>query len=871
MSHPVASRLCKHVLAVLCCLLALSSVQPAHALQKATVQLKWLHHFQFAGYYAALEKGFYREAGLDVTIVEGGPNVEVEKQVSEGKADFGVGTSALLLHRAKGRDLVVLGQIFQHSPAVFLTPRKTGIRSIADMAGRKFMYSNQHGDMLALLKKNGIDENAIVQVPHQGDPRDLINGKAEVMIAYSFNEPFILEQAGEAYLTFSPLTYGIDFYGDNFFTTRKLVDERPEFVKAFREATLRGWRYALSNKAEIADLVLAKYSREKNRDWLLFEANQMETLIQPDLVELGYQSPSRWQQISEIFTGLGMLPPGSDPSAIIYHPKTPKDYRALLLTILVSGAIIAVLASMMLTFRRLNLRLHAEIAERTQAEEELRISEQKYANIFELMPDMVGITRLADGCFVEVNRGFERCTGWKKDEVVGRSSLDLGLWDRDTRARAIEIVGEKGHLEDFDFTLTIKSGASRHAVMFLIPITLEGIQYLCFLARDVTEQRMMQAEFLKSQKLESLAVLAGGIAHDFNNILTAIMGNISFARMDIDESHAAYPPLARAEKAVQRAAELARQLLVFAKGGQPVKKVVSLRQIVDEAVSLALSGTNVQAVVDFPTPLHAVEADEGQISQSFHNIIINAAHAMPGGGKLTVHGENVVLNRDSNPGLPAGDYVKLSFNDEGRGIPEADRSKIFDPYFTTKEGGTGLGLASTHAIVTRHGGQIVVESAVGKGSTFTIYLPSLGKAYSDQSSEGVPADAGFRGGSILVMDDDDMVRDLACLTLKRLGYAVTTCVNGDEAISLYASARERGAPFTLVIMDLTIPGGMGGIEAARRIRAFDPEACLIVSSGYSDDPVMANCGEYGFCAAIEKPYRVEDIADVLRRVKLKER
>ena len=386
--------------------------------------------------------------------------------------------------------------------------------------------------------------------------------------------------------------------------------------------------------------------------------------------------------------------------------------------------------------------------------------------------------------------------------------------------------------------------------------------------RDEEEREKLELHQLQMHKLESLGVLAGGIAHDFNNILTAIMGNISYARLDLDESHESFAPLARAEKAAKVAADLARQLLVFAKGGEPVKKVISLRNMINDAISLNLSGSRVQGVIDLTGELHAVKADEGQINQSFHNIIINAVHAMPDGGRLNVSGGNIVLPDGNSYCLPAGDYVRISFTDEGCGISDEDQKRIFDPYFTTKAGGTGLGLASTYSIIRKHDGQITVSSIPGKGTTFTILLPSLGEILTSEKKKENATVAGHGTGSILVMDDDEMVRDLAAITLKRFGYAVTTCVNGSEAISLYRSARDEGSPFSLVIMDLTIPGSMGGIEAARQILAIDSGAHLIVSSGYSEDPVMANYTDYGFCASIEKPYRVEDISGIMLSLKL---
>jgi len=514
----------------------------------------------------------------------------------------------------------------------------------------------------------------------------------------------------------------------------------------------------------------------------------------------------------------------------------------------------------------------ADITDRKRAEEQLQQSETKFSATFKISPDSININRLADGVFVDVNEGFTAMLGYTADEVIGNSLPALGIWvDPEDRTRFAGQLRAHGIINNLEAKLRRKDGTIITVLISSRLIEINGEPCTLSIARDITERENIQKELIKIQKLESLGVLAGGIAHDFNNILTGIMGNISFAKMIIDESHEVYGLLSKAEKASCRAAELSKQLLVFAKGGQPIKKMVSLQQVVAETVALALSGTNVKGEIDIPLPLHTVEADEGQLNQSFHNIIINAVHSMPGGGILTIRGENAPLGANNAGGLPAGNYVKLSFTDQGCGISASDQKKIFDPYFTTKAGGTGLGLASTYAIINQHGGRITVDSTIGSGTTFTVYLPSLGETVPVQGAVGKGPTASQGHGSILVMDDDEMVRELATMTLERAGYTVTECVNGEEAIAIYTTAINAGTPFSLVIMDLTIPGGMGGLEAARLIAAIDPEATLIVSSGYSDDPVMSNPGEYGFCAAIEKPYKANDIAAVLAGIRKKNR
>ncbi|MBC8018630.1 MAG: PAS domain S-box protein [Verrucomicrobia bacterium] len=472
-----------------------------------------------------------------------------------------------------------------------------------------------------------------------------------------------------------------------------------------------------------------------------------------------------------------------------------------------------------------------------------------------------------DARLVEVNESFARMHGYSCQEMqqFGLEDLDTPessllaperirrLLTGETLMFEVEHYHRDGHI----FPLEVLAGQ----------VSYGGESYLQCFHREITERREHEKELLKIEKLESLGALAGGIAHDFNNILTGIMGNISFAQMFLDAAHKSYKPLAEAEKASLRAGELANQLLTFARGGDPVKKVVSLQHLVNETISLVLRGSNVKGTIEIPDSIHAIEADEGQMTQVFHNIIINATQAMPGGGTLTVIAQNEMLNDSNTMSLPGGSYVRLSFTDQGCGISDGDLKRIFDPYFTTKSSGNGLGLASVHSIVNRHGGHIGVSSVTGKGSTFSIHLPSIGETYSINQSDSVVQSPGAdTGGSILVMDDEEMIREMTIEMLEYMGYQATACENGAEAIAQYKAAMESGTPFSVVIMDLTIPGGMGGKEAAEQILAIDPQVCLIVSSGYSNDPVMSDYSTFGFNGAIAKPYNMMELEQLLSSV-----
>jgi nitrogen-specific signal transduction histidine kinase/AmiR/NasT family two-component response regulator len=386
--------------------------------------------------------------------------------------------------------------------------------------------------------------------------------------------------------------------------------------------------------------------------------------------------------------------------------------------------------------------------------------------------------------------------------------------------------------------------------------------------RNITEKIRLEEELRKAHKLESLGVLAGGIAHDFNNLLTGILGNVSLAKAMTDQGLKAHSRLIEAENAVGRARELTQQLMTFSRGGSPVKKTVSIEQLAMDSASFVLRGSNVKCRCWIADNIWPVEVDEGQMSQVINNLIINADQAMADGGTIDMYIDNAFIGSDTGLPLKEGRYVKIRIVDHGIGIAEEHLDRIFDPYFTTKEKGSGLGLATVYSIIRKHGGYIGVASKPSAGTEFEITIPASETGVTKPViTHTVRSERPSNGhGRILVMDDEEIIRDVAAEILSHLGYEPVVCRDGAAAIDLYRAELSTGIPFSGVIMDLTIPGGIGGRETMKRLLEMDPGVVGIVSSGYSNDPILADYGDYGFKGIVVKPYSVEKLGSVLHEL-----
>lgn len=506
----------------------------------------------------------------------------------------------------------------------------------------------------------------------------------------------------------------------------------------------------------------------------------------------------------------------------------------------------------------------SDVTERERIQEQIRRAKEEWERTFDSIEDFLTIQD-REMRLVRVNLAAARAAGAEPRELIGKKCYQLFPGNNGPCLNCPGQETMEDHLPHSAEIEHAEFGKVFSVTTWPIFDDSGGFAGMVHAAKDLTDKRQMEDELVKAQKLESVGILAGGIAHDFNNILTAVLGNISLAKMTAGGSRETLiGRLDKAEKASLAARDLTQQLLTFAKGGAPILKTESIEACIRESVGFISRGANVVVEYDIARDLRAVEADKAQITQVINNLVINAMQAMPRGGTIRVSSVNQELTKDGILPQTTGPHVKISIADEGVGIEPEFLSKIFDPYFTTKPRGSGLGLATAFSIVKRHRGHLSVESTVGSGTVFHILLPaSAQQPETNHAAEDAPIRA---KGRVLIMDDEQLIRDIAGEMLEYIGYQVGLAVDGEEALELYRKARHNGAPFDVVIMDLTIPGGMGGEQAIQRLLELDPAAKAIVSSGYSNDPVMSDYRRHGFSGVVTKPYKIKELARILQQV-----
>jgi len=475
------------------------------------------------------------------------------------------------------------------------------------------------------------------------------------------------------------------------------------------------------------------------------------------------------------------------------------------------------------------------------------------------------------GNIILFNKASEEITGWNLNEAIGNDINKIFKINNNKEFSLQNIFESIIKQKEINYHSYNSELINKNNLKLNIEFSVstirdknKNIQGVVIVFKDITKKLIYEEEIKKAHKLESLGVLAGGIAHDFNNYMTCILGNISLAMSMLGTYDKTTKFLSDAEKAVIRSRDLAQQLLTFAKGGLPIKKTTSIKEIIQESSNFVLKGSNINVLISIPDDLYNVEIDIGQINQVFNNLILNSMQAMKDGGTINILGENI--NIDNNIDLPIknGKFVKITIIDQGCGIPANIKDKIFDPYFSSSKNGNGLGLAICYSIIKKHNGFITFESQINKGSSFHIYFPASEKNNIEINENNIQIITG--NGKILIMDDEDIVSTVLANMLNHLGYKFSIAKDGQEAIDKYIESVNNKEPYDIILMDLTIPGGMGGKRTIQEILKINSNAKVIVTSGYSNDPIMSNYKNYGFIDCIVKPYKINTLSATINRV-----
>jgi len=506
-----------------------------------------------------------------------------------------------------------------------------------------------------------------------------------------------------------------------------------------------------------------------------------------------------------------------------------------------------------------HIRIVEDITELKNAENELKNQKKLLQTIIDNIPVFITLYDPAANVML-VNKEFEMVIGWTNQEIKNVDLMKECYPDPEYRAKALEYM-MKASTEWAEFTIKTKGGKNIETI-WSNALLENGTQI--GIGIDITEKKKIEAQLQQTMKMEAIATLAGGIAHDFNNMLGVIIGNISYSLSIVDKDEELYEVLYDVKEGAQKAQYLTHQLLTFSKGGTPLRKISDLNNIIEESAKFVLRGAKSKCKFDLAKDLWPVEVDPGQMNQVISNLVINANQAMPNGGFISIKTTNIEHKAEDNIILPEGKYIKITIEDQGIGISKKHLDKIFDPFFTTKQTGSGLGLSTTFSIIKKHGGIIKAYSEIDKGSVFNIFLPASLKSVQKIKENNEIKHKGH--GRILIMDDQESILMMIQRMLFKMGYETLFATNGAQAVELYSKEYQSGNKIDLVILDLTIPGGMGGTETITELLKIDSNVKAVVSSGYSENSIMSNYKDYGFCGVVPKPYTKDQIAELLNNI-----
>lgn len=711
------------------------------------LQLKWKHAFQFAGFYAAVEKGYYKEAGLDVALVEGHPETNFAHELTSGRCHYAVALSSMLIHRNHGDPVVALAAILQHSPEVLLVAGASGINTPHQMAGKTVAVSPEDTPaLLAMFKNEGLAADAVKTIPYEFSPEKMVSGEIAGMGAYSINEPFSLQERGIPHRLIQPRDYGVDFYGDCLYTTDQEIKQNPQRVKAFLDASLKGWHYAMSHREEMIDILKTRYGCPMSREAMRYEADEMARLMFSELIDIGHMNEGRWKHIGDTYVRLGMLPEDYSLKGFLYDRDPKKDYSWLWWTLGGTAASTVLLGILVLGLVRINARI-------ATAEKEARESRAMLQTIINTIP--VGVywqdkDRRILGC----NQVFANYSGLDSPEKAKGVSAGTLPWAAPgTTATADSDVVEAGKsvlLEERN--LILEDGGSRHFYQSKVPLKNDQGETLGLLGviEDITSlktaeshQVRLKDRLLQAQKYESLHRLANGVCHHSNNILQALTSYAELARMQS-------PPGQTRDfmdgvlRESQRVAALNRVLLTCTGHG--------IHQFEDQWTCHFLKDALPTLKCCMPSshllewhhkgPDALMHMDRESLQHLLINLLTNASEATEGAGTIrletgTARCTAAALNEGHvEPPPPVGEYLYFDVRDAGKGIAAEDIPMVFDPFYSTKLTGRGLGMAAVLGIVKSHQGTIRILSQSGQGTTVRVLLPILRRAEEDYPSEG---------------------------------------------------------------------------------------------------------------------------------------